>query len=163
MALPRHRAEVALRTVAGSTPGLVSHPQLLHQERELAARVLDAQADRAAPPPRVTALFVVEQDHGQSGAARRLESRRHLARLKRWHARVEVSGREHDGRVVHALADRLVLGLGVIFVPAYLVQYYYELELTLDRKAYVLMASGLILLAARRYLGRRPWARREEA
>jgi hypothetical protein len=61
----------------------------------------------------------------------------------------------------HALADRLVLGIGVIFVPAYLVQYYYELELPLDRKAYLLMASGLILLAVRWYLGRRPWARRE--
>ncbi|MBN2491120.1 MAG: DUF4401 domain-containing protein [Planctomycetes bacterium] len=63
----------------------------------------------------------------------------------------------------HALGERVLVGLGVVFVPAYLIVYYTELELGLDRKAYLLMASGLILLAARWVLGRRPWAREEEA
>ena len=46
-------------------------------------------------------------------------------------------------------------------MPVYIFTFYYELELGLDEKSYCLMGSGLVLLAARWYLARRPWARRE--
>ncbi len=61
----------------------------------------------------------------------------------------------------YALGDRLVTGLGTIFIPVFIYAYYHDLALGLDQKSYHLMAAGLVLLAARAYLARRPWARKE--
>lgn len=61
----------------------------------------------------------------------------------------------------HALGDRLVTGLGTIFMPVFIYAYYHDLALGLDQKSYHLMAAGLVLLVARAYLARRPWARKE--
>ena len=59
----------------------------------------------------------------------------------------------------YALGERVLLGLGVVFVPTFLIAYYYDLDVGLDIKSWTLMASGAVLLAARWVLSRRPWAR----
>ena len=45
--------------------------------------------------------------------------------------------------------ERLLFGLGVVFLVAFGVHYYYSLELDLMAKASVLMGSGIVFLAAR--------------
>ncbi len=55
--------------------------------------------------------------------------------------------------------DSRLLGLGLAFFPVFLVLYYYNLDLDLATKSYVLAGSGGILLVVRALLGWRPWAR----
>jgi len=55
--------------------------------------------------------------------------------------------------------DSRLLGLGLAFFPVFLVIYYYNLDLDLATKSYVLAGSGGILLVVRALLGWRPWAR----
>lgn len=57
-----------------------------------------------------------------------------------------------------AHGDRILLALGAAFFPVFIVKFYYDLDLNLMTKSFVLMASGAVLLAARFFLARRPWA-----
>ena len=59
----------------------------------------------------------------------------------------------------YAMADPVLSGLGLAFVPTFIVAYYYDLDVGLDLKSWVLMGSGAVLLAVRWHLSRRPWAR----
>lgn len=61
--------------------------------------------------------------------------------------------------VGYARDDRLLVGLGLIFFPLFLIAHYYSIDATLLTKSLLLMGSGLVLLGARAYSGRRPWAR----
>lgn len=61
----------------------------------------------------------------------------------------------------YALYEKLLLGLGLVFLPLYLVVYYYDLKLELAYKSWVLVASGSTLLLVRWYLSRRPWTQEE--
>lgn len=58
----------------------------------------------------------------------------------------------------YARRDRPLLALGFLFLPVFIVVYYYSLNVDLAYKSYVLAGSGLVLLAARFVIGRRPWA-----
>ena len=60
----------------------------------------------------------------------------------------------------HGLADRALTGLGLAFLPAFLVLYYYDLDVSLAHKSWILAGSGVVLLVGRWVLGRRPWAGR---
>ncbi|MDO8735509.1 MAG: DUF4401 domain-containing protein [Thermoleophilia bacterium] len=61
----------------------------------------------------------------------------------------------------YALGDRFITFLGVVFLPVFLGFYYYDLNVDLLTKSGILAASGLILLACRFLLARRPWAEGE--
>lgn len=61
----------------------------------------------------------------------------------------------------YALGDRILLGLGSISLPAFMVMYYYGLDVSPLTRSGVLVTSGAVLLGARWYLGTRPWARKE--
>ena len=61
----------------------------------------------------------------------------------------------------YALGDKALLGLGFLFLPTFIVIYYYDLDVSLAYKSWVLAGSGLVLLIIRWYLGRRPWVREE--
>ena len=63
----------------------------------------------------------------------------------------------------YAQEDRPLLGLGIVFFPAFIIAYYYDLDVTLLTKSWILLASGAILLLGRSALGQRPWAREEKA
>lgn len=58
----------------------------------------------------------------------------------------------------YAQGDRLVSLLGILFLPAFIVVFYYNLEVDLAYKSWVLILSGLIFLGARTLLASRPWA-----
>jgi hypothetical protein len=62
-----------------------------------------------------------------------------------------------------ASEDYLLEGLGLAFLPVFVVVFYYMLEVDLLTKSAILLASGVVLLAARTLAGWRPWARMEEA
>jgi hypothetical protein len=55
-----------------------------------------------------------------------------------------------------ALRDRTVTGIGIAFLPVFLVYFYYDLTLTLAIKSLVLVASGGVLLVIRAILLRTP-------
>lgn len=57
------------------------------------------------------------------------------------------------------LHDRVLTTLALIFLPIFFIMFYYELEVTLFSKAWVLIGSGLVLLVARGMLATRSWAR----
>lgn len=59
----------------------------------------------------------------------------------------------------YARDDRMLTALGLVFMPVFIVGYYYSLNTTLIVKSGVLFGSGAVLLIARAYLGTRPWAR----
>ncbi|MEK6288834.1 MAG: DUF4401 domain-containing protein [Acidobacteriota bacterium] len=59
----------------------------------------------------------------------------------------------------YARRDAVVLSLGLIFMPAFIVAYYYDLNVDLATKSWIMAGSGAVLLAARWYMSRRPWAR----
>ena len=59
----------------------------------------------------------------------------------------------------YALGDRILLGVGFVFLPAFIVMYYYDLDVSLLAKSGILGATGAVLLGARWYLSTRPWAR----
>ena len=59
----------------------------------------------------------------------------------------------------YALDDEILLGLGALFLPVFIAFYYHALDVSLARKSWVLAGSGCVLLAARWWLRRRPWAR----
>ena len=63
----------------------------------------------------------------------------------------------------HASENRILEGLGLAFLPVFVVVFYYMLDVDLLTKSAILLASGAVLLAARHFAGRRPWARAEEA
>jgi uncharacterized membrane protein len=58
----------------------------------------------------------------------------------------------------YALGDKLLAGLGLVYLPAFIVVYYYDMDVDLAYKSYILAGSGLILLLVRIAAGRRPWA-----
>lgn len=59
----------------------------------------------------------------------------------------------------YARRDAVVLSLGLIFMPVFIVAYYYDLNVDLRTKSWIMAGSGVVLLGARWYLSRRPWAR----
>lgn len=54
----------------------------------------------------------------------------------------------------YALRDRILIGIAIAFFPVFISLYYYNLDLTLDIKAYILLGSGIIFLLMRSYLKR---------
>jgi hypothetical protein len=55
-----------------------------------------------------------------------------------------------------ALQERLLTGLGLVFLPAFLALHYYRMDITLLQKSIALAAAGLILLIARAMVQRLP-------
>lgn len=55
--------------------------------------------------------------------------------------------------------ERLLIALGGLFFPVFLILFYYNLEVDLLTKSLTLMGSGVVLLAARSFLSRSAWAR----
>ncbi len=49
----------------------------------------------------------------------------------------------------HNYEDRLILGIAYLFLPLFLILYYYALNVNLAHKSWILVGSGLILLAVR--------------
>lgn len=54
----------------------------------------------------------------------------------------------------HGRGDRVLLSLGAAFLPVFLVFYYYNMDVTLAMKSWVLMGSGAVLLLLREALSR---------
>lgn len=52
----------------------------------------------------------------------------------------------------YARGDRVLMGIALIFLPVFIVYFYYNLEIGLGVKSYVLMGSGITLLVLRRML-----------
>ena len=52
---------------------------------------------------------------------------------------------------------RFFLILGALFLPIYLLFYYYNLDVTLLYKSLILILSGILLLLSRSYLKFRKW------
>ncbi len=61
----------------------------------------------------------------------------------------------------YARREGLLVGLGALSLALFIVMFYYDLDMDLGTKSAVMAGSGLLLLAARALLVRRPWARRE--
>jgi hypothetical protein len=59
------------------------------------------------------------------------------------------------------LDDYTLQAIGAAFLPVFLVVFYYTMEVDLLTKSAILAASGVLLLAARAFAARRPWAREE--
>jgi hypothetical protein len=59
------------------------------------------------------------------------------------------------------LDDYPLQTLGVVFLPVFLIAFYYTMEIDLLTKSAILVASGAVLLVARYFAGKRPWAREE--
>lgn len=57
----------------------------------------------------------------------------------------------------YAVADYLLVSMGLVFVPGFIIVYYYEMNVTLLHKSLILMGSGLILLGFGLFLRTRPW------
>jgi uncharacterized membrane-anchored protein len=49
----------------------------------------------------------------------------------------------------YALRERILISLSIAFFPIFISLFYYDLELTLDIKAYILLGSGIIFLIMR--------------
>jgi hypothetical protein len=49
----------------------------------------------------------------------------------------------------HVRHDRVLWVVGLLYLPAYLIAYYYALDMSLLLKSYLLLASGAVVLAAR--------------
>jgi hypothetical protein len=58
----------------------------------------------------------------------------------------------------YARFDGLLTWLGLLFLGVFLAAYYYDLNVVLAYKSYVLAGSGLVLLFLRALVRRRPWA-----
>ncbi len=58
--------------------------------------------------------------------------------------------------------DRILLTFGVLLMPAFLIQYYYNLHISLLHKSGILIASGLLLLIGYAYIHFRGWNRGED-
>ncbi len=54
----------------------------------------------------------------------------------------------------YSLRDYILIALATIFFPVFITIYYYNLDLTLDIKSYILIASGIIFLLMRWYLSK---------
>ncbi|MBN8723149.1 MAG: GDYXXLXY domain-containing protein [Acidobacteria bacterium] len=54
----------------------------------------------------------------------------------------------------YSLRDYILIALAIAFFPVFITIYYYNLDLTLDIKSYILMASGIVLLLMRWYLSK---------
>jgi uncharacterized membrane protein len=63
----------------------------------------------------------------------------------------------------HARRDALLLAMGTAFFPIFIVVFYYEMEVSLLAKSYILMASGAVLLAARWFLNHPRGSKKVEA
>jgi uncharacterized membrane protein len=50
--------------------------------------------------------------------------------------------------------ERSLTGLGIAIFPIFIWSYYYNMSLNLMTKSFILVGSGVILLAARMYMGR---------
>ncbi len=59
----------------------------------------------------------------------------------------------------YARRDQYLIGIGVVFFPTFIVVFYYEWQISLLYKSWVMAGSGAVLLAARKYLSLRQWAR----
>ena len=67
------------------------------------------------------------------------------------------------GVLGYARRDRHLLGIGVAFFPVFIVVFYYEWQISLLIKSWIMAGSGAVLLLARWYLSSRSWARELEA
>ena len=56
-----------------------------------------------------------------------------------------------------------ILGIGVAFFPVFIVVFYYEWQISLLIKSWIMAGSGAVLLLARWYLSSRSWSREVEA
>jgi hypothetical protein len=56
------------------------------------------------------------------------------------------------------LQDRILLWLGALSLPAFIFCHYYRLQMDLQHKSYLLLATGAVLLALRAVLTRVSWA-----
>lgn len=63
----------------------------------------------------------------------------------------------------YAAHDKVILAIGLLLLPYYLFQYYYDLQTTLLNKSYLLMASGLILLLIAGFIGKMGWHRERQS
>jgi hypothetical protein len=59
----------------------------------------------------------------------------------------------------YAIRDRELERLGLVFFPVFIFVFYYNLNITLLNKSYILAASGAVLLGIRAILLQRPWAK----
>jgi hypothetical protein len=59
----------------------------------------------------------------------------------------------------YARNDRYLLGMGVLFFPVFIVIFYYEWQITLLAKSWIMAGSGAVLLASHWLLGLRGWAK----
>ncbi len=58
----------------------------------------------------------------------------------------------------YARRDLHLMGIGVIFFPVFIVVFYYDWQISLLVKSWIMAGSGAVLLAARQYLNLRNWA-----
>jgi len=63
----------------------------------------------------------------------------------------------------YVLYDKALLGLGMAFFPVFIIVYYYDLDVDLLTKSWILISSGTILLFFRWYINYRPWAKEKSA
>ncbi|MEO8497648.1 MAG: DUF4401 domain-containing protein [Planctomycetota bacterium] len=63
----------------------------------------------------------------------------------------------------YARRDKHLMGIGIAFFPVFIVVFYYEWQISLLIKSWIMAGSGALLLAARWYLSSRSWAREVEA
>lgn len=63
----------------------------------------------------------------------------------------------------YARGDRYLLGIGIAFFPVFIVVFYYELQISLLVKSWIMAGSGGLLLAVRWYLNFRNWAQETES
>lgn len=59
----------------------------------------------------------------------------------------------------HGFSDKIITGLALIFLPVFLVVFYYAMDVSLLNKSFILVGSGAVLLVARWGLKQRPWAK----
>ena len=59
----------------------------------------------------------------------------------------------------YARGDRYLLGIGVAFFPVFIVVFYYEWQISLLVKSWIMAGSGAVLLSARWLLSLRTWAK----
>jgi hypothetical protein len=59
------------------------------------------------------------------------------------------------------LDDYPLQALGAAFMPVFLIAFYYTMQIDLLMKSAILVASGVVLIAARYFAEKRPWARQE--
>ncbi|MCI5227648.1 MAG: DUF4401 domain-containing protein, partial [Candidatus Electrothrix sp. AX2] len=65
----------------------------------------------------------------------------------------------------YAFGDRILTGLAYLFLPCFLIVFYYALHIDLAYKSYVVAGSGLLLLAVRwivQYLQPQPHLKEEQ-